>query len=85
LTILKAFPEQSSSSFTNSHPPLLLFSGACSLTWVCRFVVGGNLCSVSVNLSPAAIAKCFVMALLYLKDPLPAADLEIWVRSESLK
>ncbi|BCS30379.1 TFIIH/NER complex subunit TFB2 [Aspergillus puulaauensis] len=31
------------------------------------------------------LAKCFVMALLYLKDPLPAADLEIWVRSESLK
>ncbi|KAL4793812.1 transcription factor Tfb2-domain-containing protein [Aspergillus venezuelensis] len=31
------------------------------------------------------LAKCFVMALLYLKDPLPAADLEIWVRAESLK
>lgn len=30
-------------------------------------------------------AKCFVMALLYLKDPLPAADLEVWVKSESLK
>jgi hypothetical protein len=44
-----------------------------------------DICSVSVNLSPATIAKCFVMALLYLKDPLPAADLEIWVRSESLK
>ncbi|KAL4803940.1 transcription factor Tfb2-domain-containing protein [Aspergillus unguis] len=31
------------------------------------------------------LAKCFVMALLYLKDPLPAADLEIWVKSESLR
>ncbi|RAL13669.1 TFIIH/NER complex subunit TFB2 [Aspergillus homomorphus CBS 101889] len=31
------------------------------------------------------LAKCFVMALLYLKDPLPAADLEVWVKSESLK
>ncbi|KAL4915197.1 transcription factor Tfb2-domain-containing protein [Aspergillus aurantiobrunneus] len=31
------------------------------------------------------LAKCFVMALLYLRDPLPAADLEMWVRSESLK
>ncbi|KAL4877297.1 transcription factor Tfb2-domain-containing protein [Aspergillus karnatakaensis] len=31
------------------------------------------------------LAKCFVMALLYLKDPLPAADLELWVRSESLR
>ncbi|KAL4769680.1 transcription factor Tfb2-domain-containing protein [Aspergillus nidulans var. acristatus] len=31
------------------------------------------------------LAKCFVMALLYLKDPLPAADLETWVRSESLR
>ncbi|KAI3051359.1 hypothetical protein CBS147352_5185 [Aspergillus niger] len=31
------------------------------------------------------LAKCFVMALLYLKDPLPAADLEAWVKSESLK
>ncbi|KAL3460530.1 transcription factor Tfb2-domain-containing protein [Aspergillus heterothallicus] len=31
------------------------------------------------------LAKCFVMALLYLKDPLPAADLESWVKSESLK
>ncbi|BCR87084.1 TFIIH/NER complex subunit TFB2 [Aspergillus chevalieri] len=31
------------------------------------------------------LAKCFVMALLYLKDPLPAADLEDWVRSESLR
>lgn len=32
-----------------------------------------------------SIAKCFVMALLYLKDPLPAADLEVWVRAESLR
>ncbi|KAJ5895367.1 Transcription factor Tfb2 [Penicillium taxi] len=31
------------------------------------------------------LAKCFVMALLYLKDPLPTADLEIWVKSESKK
>ncbi|KAL2866853.1 TFIIH/NER complex subunit TFB2 [Aspergillus lucknowensis] len=31
------------------------------------------------------LAKCFVMALLYLKDPIPAVDLEIWVKSESLK
>ncbi|KAL3254135.1 hypothetical protein ABHI18_009129 [Aspergillus niger] len=31
------------------------------------------------------LAKCFVMALLYLKDPLPAADLEAWVKSESMK
>ncbi|KAI9044222.1 TFIIH/NER complex subunit TFB2 [Aspergillus affinis] len=31
------------------------------------------------------LAKCFVMALLYLRDPLPAADLETWVKSESLK
>lgn len=31
------------------------------------------------------IAKCFVMAVLYLKDPLPTADLEIWVNSESKK
>ncbi|KAL2803234.1 transcription factor Tfb2-domain-containing protein [Aspergillus granulosus] len=31
------------------------------------------------------LAKCFVMALLYLKDPLPAADLESWVKSESLR
>ncbi|KAL2836515.1 transcription factor Tfb2-domain-containing protein [Aspergillus pseudoustus] len=31
------------------------------------------------------LAKCFVMALLYLKDPLPATDLESWVKSESLK
>ncbi|KAK2739276.1 RNA polymerase II transcription factor B 52 kDa subunit [Myotisia sp. PD_48] len=29
------------------------------------------------------LAKCFVMALLYLKDPLPAADLELWVNPES--
>ncbi|EER42767.1 TFIIH basal transcription factor complex p52 subunit [Histoplasma capsulatum H143] len=29
------------------------------------------------------LAKCFVMALLYLKDPLPAADLELWVKAES--
>ncbi|OAX85598.1 hypothetical protein ACJ72_00012 [Emergomyces africanus] len=29
------------------------------------------------------LAKCFVMALLYLKDPLPAADLELWVKPES--
>ncbi|KAJ5810443.1 Transcription factor Tfb2 [Penicillium pulvis] len=31
------------------------------------------------------LAKCFVMALLYLKDPLPTADLEIWVKAESKK
>ncbi|KAJ5995270.1 hypothetical protein N7481_002247 [Penicillium waksmanii] len=31
------------------------------------------------------LAKCFVMALLYLKDPLPTADLELWVQSESKK
>ncbi|KAJ5675731.1 hypothetical protein N7462_008628 [Penicillium macrosclerotiorum] len=31
------------------------------------------------------LAKCFVMALLYLKDPLPMADLEVWVKSESKK
>jgi transcription initiation factor TFIIH subunit 4 len=31
------------------------------------------------------LAKCFVMALLYLKDPLPAKDLELWVKSDSLK
>ncbi|KAJ5778322.1 hypothetical protein N7520_001568 [Penicillium odoratum] len=31
------------------------------------------------------LAKCFVMALLYLKDPLPSADLEIWVKTESKK
>ncbi|KAF3030860.1 RNA polymerase II transcription factor B 52 kDa subunit [Penicillium rubens] len=31
------------------------------------------------------LAKCFVMALLYLKDPLPTADLEVWVNSESKK
>ncbi|GFF33707.1 RNA polymerase II transcription factor B subunit 2 [Aspergillus udagawae] len=31
------------------------------------------------------LAKCFVMALLYLKDPLPAADLEAWVKPDSLK
>ncbi|KAE8146071.1 RNA polymerase II transcription initiation protein [Aspergillus avenaceus] len=31
------------------------------------------------------LAKCFVMALLYLKDPLPAANLEVWVKAESLK
>ncbi|KAJ5929638.1 Transcription factor Tfb2 [Penicillium verhagenii] len=31
------------------------------------------------------LAKCFVMALLYLKDPLPTADLEIWVKTESKK
>ncbi|KAF9892356.1 RNA polymerase II transcription factor B 52 kDa subunit [Aspergillus nanangensis] len=31
------------------------------------------------------LAKCFVMALLYLKDPLPASDLELWVKHESLK
>ncbi|PGH13572.1 hypothetical protein AJ79_03565 [Helicocarpus griseus UAMH5409] len=29
------------------------------------------------------LAKCFVMALLYLKDPLPATDLELWVKPES--
>ncbi|EEH35285.1 RNA polymerase II transcription factor B subunit 2 [Paracoccidioides lutzii Pb01] len=29
------------------------------------------------------LAKYFVMALLYLKDPLPAADLELWVKPES--
>ncbi|EEP77783.1 conserved hypothetical protein [Uncinocarpus reesii 1704] len=29
------------------------------------------------------LAKCFVMALLYLKDPLPAAELELWVKTES--
>ncbi|KAL1957889.1 hypothetical protein VTO42DRAFT_5454 [Malbranchea cinnamomea] len=29
------------------------------------------------------LAKCFVMALLYLKDPLPATELELWVKSES--
>ncbi|RJE27396.1 hypothetical protein PHISCL_00272 [Aspergillus sclerotialis] len=31
------------------------------------------------------LAKCFVMALLYLKDPLPAVDLEAWVKPESLR
>ncbi|KAJ5096198.1 Transcription factor Tfb2 [Penicillium alfredii] len=31
------------------------------------------------------LAKCFVMALLYLKDPLPTADLELWVNSDSKK
>ncbi|KAJ5201666.1 uncharacterized protein N7498_006329 [Penicillium cinerascens] len=31
------------------------------------------------------LAKCFVMALLYLKDPLPQADLELWVKAESRK
>jgi transcription initiation factor TFIIH subunit 4 len=31
------------------------------------------------------VAKCFVMALLYLKDPLPTADLEVWVNAESKK
>ncbi|KAJ6015684.1 General transcription and DNA repair factor IIH subunit TFB2 [Penicillium herquei] len=31
------------------------------------------------------LAKCFVMALLYLKDPVPTADLEIWVKAESKK
>ncbi|KAJ5791485.1 uncharacterized protein N7518_008496 [Penicillium psychrosexuale] len=31
------------------------------------------------------LAKCFVMALLYLKDPLPTADLEVWVNAESKK
>ncbi|PLB37279.1 TFIIH/NER complex subunit TFB2 [Aspergillus candidus] len=31
------------------------------------------------------LAKCFVMALLYLKDPLPAGDLEGWVKSGSIK
>lgn len=30
-------------------------------------------------------AKCFVMALLYLKDPLPTQDLELWVKTESKK
>ncbi|KAJ5225203.1 General transcription and DNA repair factor IIH subunit TFB2 [Penicillium chermesinum] len=29
------------------------------------------------------LAKCFVMAMLYLKDPLPTSDLEKWVRSDS--
>ncbi|EER28366.1 RNA polymerase II transcription factor B 52 kDa subunit [Coccidioides posadasii str. Silveira] len=29
------------------------------------------------------LAKCFVMALLYLKDPLPAAELELWVKAGS--
>ncbi|KAJ5090493.1 hypothetical protein N7532_009177 [Penicillium argentinense] len=29
------------------------------------------------------LAKCFVMALLYLKDPLPMSDLELWVKTES--
>ncbi|PGH11439.1 hypothetical protein AJ80_07118 [Polytolypa hystricis UAMH7299] len=29
------------------------------------------------------LAKSFVMALLYMKDPLTAADLELWVRPES--
>jgi transcription initiation factor TFIIH subunit 4 len=29
------------------------------------------------------LAKFFVMALLYLKDPLPAADLELWVKQGS--
>lgn len=28
-------------------------------------------------------AKCFVMALLYLSQPLPVAELEAWVRSDS--
>ncbi|KAL2002249.1 hypothetical protein VTN02DRAFT_365 [Thermoascus thermophilus] len=31
------------------------------------------------------LAKCFVMALLYMKDPLPAADLELWAKPESKK
>ncbi|KAJ5175422.1 General transcription and DNA repair factor IIH subunit TFB2 [Penicillium canariense] len=31
------------------------------------------------------LAKCFVMALLYLKDPLPTQDLELWVKTESKK
>ncbi|KAJ5734266.1 General transcription and DNA repair factor IIH subunit TFB2 [Penicillium malachiteum] len=31
------------------------------------------------------LAKCFVMALLYLKDPIPTADLENWVKAESKK
>ncbi|BDD54948.1 hypothetical protein MAP00_000514 [Monascus purpureus] len=33
----------------------------------------------------ASTAKCFVMALLYLKDPLPAADLEAWAKPDSKK
>lgn len=28
-------------------------------------------------------AKCFVMALLHLSNPLPVAELEAWVRSDS--
>lgn len=28
-------------------------------------------------------AKCFVMALLHLSKPLPVAELEAWVRSDS--
>uniref|UniRef100_A0A093V3G6 RNA polymerase II transcription factor B subunit 2 n=1 Tax=Talaromyces marneffei PM1 TaxID=1077442 RepID=A0A093V3G6_TALMA len=31
------------------------------------------------------LAKCLVMALLYMRDPLPAADLELWVKAESKK
>ncbi|KAL1996331.1 hypothetical protein VTN49DRAFT_96 [Thermomyces lanuginosus] len=31
------------------------------------------------------LAKCIVMALLYMKDPLPAADLESWIKPDSKK
>ncbi|KAF3407241.1 RNA polymerase II transcription factor B subunit 2 [Talaromyces pinophilus] len=31
------------------------------------------------------LAKCLVMALLYMRDPLPAADLELWIKAESKK
>ncbi|KZZ89020.1 RNA polymerase II transcription factor B subunit 2 [Ascosphaera apis ARSEF 7405] len=30
-----------------------------------------------------ALAKCFVMALLYLKEPWPTENFDLWVRSES--
>ena len=30
--------------------------------------------------SDSYIAKCFVMALLYMRGPLPVTDLELWVK-----
>ncbi|KAH8690941.1 putative TFIIH and nucleotide excision repair factor 3 complexes subunit [Talaromyces proteolyticus] len=31
------------------------------------------------------LAKCLVMALLYMRDPLPTADLELWIKPDSMR
>lgn len=80
LNTWRACQELPSSSYTSSHPLLLPSFGACCLIWVSGAII--SCADIELTLQ---IAKCFVMALLYLKDPLPTVDLEVWVKLESKK